>query len=168
MHISFALFADAANLSQEGKLNILGVFDTVQVGALPAIHPRANLVVRLKGSRADAGSHSLVLRWVNPRGADLWSSTGELNVAVPPMGVMEMDFPLIAAVDLPIDQAGGFRMIIALDGETKVELPVQVQGPAAGSSPAGGGGGGGGSGGGDPGFGGGGSPIVPTPGRLVS
>ena len=34
MHISFAVFADAANLSQEGKLNILGVFDAVQVGGL--------------------------------------------------------------------------------------------------------------------------------------
>ena len=31
MHVSFALFADAANLSQEGKLNILGVFDAVQL-----------------------------------------------------------------------------------------------------------------------------------------
>jgi len=32
MHISFAVFADAANLSQEGKLNILGVFDAVVIG----------------------------------------------------------------------------------------------------------------------------------------
>ena len=29
--MSFALFADAANLSQEGKLNVLGVFDALQV-----------------------------------------------------------------------------------------------------------------------------------------
>ena len=50
MHVSFALFADAANLSQEGKLNILGVFDALQVASLPAIHPRAHLVVHLKGT----------------------------------------------------------------------------------------------------------------------
>ena len=49
MHLSFALFADAANLSQEGKLNVLGVFDALQVGGFPAVHPRATLVVRLKG-----------------------------------------------------------------------------------------------------------------------
>jgi len=47
MHISFAVFADAANLSQEGKLNILGVFDAVQVSAFPSVHPRTHLVVRL-------------------------------------------------------------------------------------------------------------------------
>jgi len=40
MRVSFALFADAANLSQEGKLNILGVFDALQVATLPAVHPR--------------------------------------------------------------------------------------------------------------------------------
>ncbi|HKG91562.1 MAG TPA: hypothetical protein VKA84_06720 [Gemmatimonadaceae bacterium] len=152
MHISFALFADAANLSQEGKLNILGVFDTVQVGALPAIHPRANLVVRLKGNRADAGTHTLMLRWTNPRGEELWSSAGELSIAPPPPGVTEMDFPLIAAIDLPIDQAGAFRMSIDLDASTKVELPVQVR--AAGTS-----------GGGPPT--GPGSPIMPGA-RMVS
>ena len=41
MHVSFALFADAANLSQEGKLNVLGVFDALQVSALPAVPTRA-------------------------------------------------------------------------------------------------------------------------------
>jgi hypothetical protein len=66
MHISFALFADAANLSQEGKLNILGVFDAVQVAGFPAVHPRANIVLRVKGTQTDVGSHAVNLRWLNP------------------------------------------------------------------------------------------------------
>ena len=66
MNVTFALFADGANLSQEGKLNILGVFDAVQVATLPAVHPRAHLVVHLKGSPVDAGAHSVTLRWLNP------------------------------------------------------------------------------------------------------
>src|SRR3712207_7087037 len=80
MQVSFALFADAANLSQEGKLNILGVFDALQVGSLPTVHPRAHLVVHLKGTQMDVGPHTVTLRWVNPHGRELWSSTGELNV----------------------------------------------------------------------------------------
>ncbi|HJU66012.1 MAG TPA: hypothetical protein VJ596_10055 [Gemmatimonadaceae bacterium] len=127
MHVSFALFADAANLSQEGKLNILGVFDAVQVATLPAVHPRAHLVVRLKGSRTDAGTHVVTLRWVNPDGRELWSSNGELNIGAPPTGVVEMDLPLIAAIDLPLDSAGRYTMGIALDDEPKAELPLQVR-----------------------------------------
>ena len=131
MHISFALFADAANISQEGKLNILGVFDAVQVGALPTMHPRATLVVRLKATRDDIGNHPLAFGWINPRGAQLWGSTGEVNVGAPPTHVVEMDLPVVAAIDLPIDQPGTFLMRISLDGQIAAEVPLQVS--AAGS-----------------------------------
>lgn len=133
MHVSFALFADAANISQEGKLNILGVFDAVQVAVLPTMHPRATLVVRLKATRDDVGTHALGLAWVNPRGAELWTSNGEVNVGVPPAHVIEMDLPIVAAIDLPIDQAGSFVMRIALDGSIAAEVALQVStaGPVA-------------------------------------
>ena len=72
MHVNFALFADAANISQEGKLNILGIFDAVQVAQLPALHPRSTFVLRLKANAQDVGVHPLVLRWMNPRGNELW------------------------------------------------------------------------------------------------
>ena len=127
MQVSFALFADAANLSQEGKLNVMGVFDAVQVGGFPAVHPRAHLVVRFKGARTDVGTHSISLAWANPKGAELWSSTGELNVAAPPAGVNEMDFPLIAALDLPLDMPGPFTMTVSLDGQPRAAVTLQVR-----------------------------------------
>jgi hypothetical protein len=127
MHVTFALFADAANLSQEGKLNIMGVFDALQVGTLPALHPRATLVVHLKGSAADAGTHRVSLQWLSPSGTELWSSEGELGVSAPPQGVGDMDFPLIAQLDLPLDLAGGYLMRVGLDGMTHAEVPLQVR-----------------------------------------
>ena len=130
MHVTFALFADAANLSQEGKLNILGVFDALQVGTLPSMHPRATLVVHLKGSALDVGSHRVSLKWLSPSGQELWSSEGELGVATPPQGVLEMDFPLIAQLDLPLDQSGSYMMRVGLDGNTHAEVPLQVRTPA--------------------------------------
>jgi hypothetical protein len=127
MQVAFALFADAANLSQEGKLNIMGVFDALQVGSLPAVHPRAHLVVRLKGDVSDVGRHTVTLRWVNSQGNELWTSTGDLNVGQPPSGVVEMDLPLIAQIDLPIDAAGVYRMTVSLDDRQSAEVQVQVR-----------------------------------------
>jgi hypothetical protein len=127
MHVSFALFADAANLSQEGKLNILGVFDAVQVGQTPAMHPRAHLVVRLKGTNEDAGLHAVTLKWINPRGQELWSTTGDIEVSAPPPGVAEIDFPIIASVDLPLDEVGEFTMQVALDHTVQAQVALQVR-----------------------------------------
>ena len=137
MHVSFALFADAANLSQEGKLNILGVFDALQVAQLPAIHPRAHLVVHLKGTSADIGSHTVNFRWLSPSGSELWNSSGDLSVGAPPPGTAEMDLPLIAQLDLPMDAAGSYTMAIAIDGDHTVDVNVQVRSPSSQMAPGG-------------------------------
>lgn len=130
MHVSFALFADAANISQEGKLNVLGVFDAVHVGQFPALHPRATLVVRLKGTPADVGTHPMTLRWTNARGNELWSSTAELAVAATPGQVTDMDMPIIVQIDLPLDLPGDYTMSVELDGSRKAEAILHVRGGA--------------------------------------
>ena len=137
MHVSFALFADAANISQEGKLNILGVFDALQVQQLPAVHPRATMVVRLKALPDDVGRHTLSFVWLGPAGEEMWSSHGELEVGAPPPGAAELDVPVIAAIDLPIQSQGAHVMRIALDGDLCAELLLHVRAgqpviPAAG------------------------------------
>lgn len=127
MKVSFALFADAANMSQEGKLNILGVFDAVQVGQMPALHPRAHLVVRLKGTLADVGVHRITLRWMNPGGSELWSSEGQVELGQPPQQVTEVDIPLIAAIDLPLDVPGTYSMGIDVNDERRADVPLHVR-----------------------------------------
>jgi len=126
MYCSFALFADAANLSQEGKLNVLGVFDALHVGSVPAVHPRATLVVRLKASPDDAGTHALSFAWLNPAGEEVWSSNGEVAVQTPPSGTLEVDIPVIAALDLPIAEGGLHLMRVELDGEVEAEVGLHV------------------------------------------
>ena len=137
MQVAFAVFADAANLSQEGKLNIMGVFDALQVSTVPAMHPRAHLVVHMKGTPADVGRHTVTLRWINPKGSELWTSSGELTVGQPPAGVTEMDLPLIAQIDLPMDSTGAYRMTVSLDEKQRAEVPVQVRSAQASSPPPG-------------------------------
>ena len=140
MQVSFALFADAANLSQEGKLNILGIFDAVHVGQFPAVHARCTFVVRLKASLGDMGSHQMLLQWVNPRGSVLWSSSAELAIQAPPNQTGEMDMPVIVQIDLPLDVVGDYSMAVELDGTRHGEAVLHVRSgaptgmPVAGST----------------------------------
>jgi hypothetical protein len=135
MRIAFALFADAANLSQEGKLNVLGVFDAVQVGGLPTVHPRAHLVARITGGRADAGAHVMRLTWRSPSGETIWTSDGELRIEQAPPGVEQMDLPFIAALDLPLDRAGTFGLSIEIGGQQMANVPLQVRAAAPQAGP---------------------------------
>jgi hypothetical protein len=136
MHISFAVFADGANLSQEGKLNVLGVFDALHVAGFPTIHPRTHFVVRLKGTMDDAGQHTLTFSWVNPEGEVLWSSDGQMNVGPGPNPAMEMDLPIIAVIDLPLNLAGLYTMQVSLDGQLTAEVRLQVTSAAQVAMPA--------------------------------
>lgn len=138
MILSFALFADAANISQEGKLNILGVFDAVQVGSLPAVHPRAHLIARFKGNGLDIGTHQVSLKWTSPSGDELWSSDGQVELSNPPNGASEVDIPLIAMIDLPLDVQGAYAMRVFVDNELCGEVPLLVRSVAPLVAPAGG------------------------------
>jgi hypothetical protein len=127
MQLAFALFADSANVSVEGKLNILGVFDALQVASVPTVHPRATVVMRLKGALDEAGRHRVTLAWVSPDGAELWTSSGDLEIGTPPPGAVEMDFPLILTFDLPIPVAGTHRLSVTIDGELQADVPVHTR-----------------------------------------
>jgi hypothetical protein len=143
MHVQFALFADAANVSQEGKLNILGVFDALHVGQLPSLHPRATFVVRLKAVAADQGPHGVGLEWTSPGGGLLWSSRGELQVGEAPVGAEGIDVPLLAVIDLPLDMPGIYTMIVSIDDaeasrtSLHVNQIVESMLPLAPAAPAG-------------------------------
>ena len=139
MQLAFALFADSANVSVEGKLNILGVFDALQVASVPTVHPRATLVMRLKGSLDETGHHKVAMAWTSPEGNELWSSSGDLEIGAPPAGAIEMDFPLILTFDLPIPKAGTHHLRVRIDEELQGDLAVHVRMGGVPMQPASGG-----------------------------
>lgn len=128
MNVSFALFADAANISQEGKLNILGIFDAVHVSQFPALHPRATFVLHMKATPNDMGTHAMLLRWINPRGTEMWNSEAQLEVGTPAPGQHEVDMPIIVQVDLPLDMLGAYTMRVTVDGRDSAACVLHVRG----------------------------------------
>ncbi len=68
------------------------------------------------------------MSWVGPNGNELWGSQGQLDVGTPPNGVHELDFPIIAALDLPLDATGSYTMKLAVDSTPAAELKLMVRG----------------------------------------
>src|SRR5574337_1134834 len=67
MNIQVAVLCDAAT-DDNGKLNLLGAFDTIYTQQLPAIHPQCSIALRVTFSSGDEGKHSLALNFVDADG----------------------------------------------------------------------------------------------------
>lgn len=55
MDITLAVVADAANRTESGKLNVLGIFQAIFTSAVPCRHPALALVIGLEASPTEAG-----------------------------------------------------------------------------------------------------------------
>lgn len=62
----FTLCDAAADYS--GRLNILGVFDTIFAASLPAVHAQCSVALRLRFAKVEEGKHSLTLHIVDNDG----------------------------------------------------------------------------------------------------
>ena len=83
MDVTLALLADGANISQDGKLNILGVFNALGASSFPVAHPQMFLVLRFEASRAEEGkTKSVEIQLADGDGNKLFAITN--NIMVPP------------------------------------------------------------------------------------
>lgn len=82
MEITLAVLADAANLSQEGKLNLLGVFQTIHTPVVPFKLPSMTFVAMAQLEISDKGiPHSFKLVIHDEDMHEIWLS-GEVPFSV--------------------------------------------------------------------------------------
>ena len=63
-----SVLADAANLSQEGRLNLLGEFNTLFAAEVPVAHPVLWFVAKMQAGAGDFGHHRIHLQVVSEDG----------------------------------------------------------------------------------------------------
>lgn len=55
MEVKQVLLADYANVSREGKLNVLGIFAELYAQNFPVVHAQMHLIVSWQATRAESG-----------------------------------------------------------------------------------------------------------------
>lgn len=112
MRVDLAVLADYATTTADGKLIIVGVFDTISVKQFPAVHPSMSLALRVCTGPEDAGEHTLTVRLVDPDGHEI-APTLEAGFTV--------DFPPES------DDQGALQLVMGLGNvEFKSEGPYAV------------------------------------------
>ena len=104
LKVEFVLFCDYAYTAEGGKLSIVGMFETIFVGELPASHPEMFLVVHLLGG--ENAEHNIKLKIIDPRRKDLVSKdTPFIKVKLSPSGTGNL---LHRMLNFPVESTGKY------------------------------------------------------------
>ena len=127
MNIQVAVLCDAAT-EDNGKLNLLGSFDTIYAPQLPAIHPQCAVALRVTFASGDEGARQLKLNFVNADGRAIMPPV-EIPVAVAlPDDVHFLTRNFIVNIQqLKFSEAGLYSVDVRLDEKSHGNIPLSVK-----------------------------------------
>lgn len=128
MEVVFAVLADSANVSKEGKLNILGNFAQITANSFPVRHPEMQLVLRMEASPAEIGlQKKLEMSLMDEDGARISGFSADFPVPEPEKpGEMVNMQSIIRIIDTVFPKAGRYVINVLINGETKARVPLVV------------------------------------------
>ena len=127
MNIQVAVLCDAAT-DDNGKLNLLGAFDTIYAQQLPAIHPQCAIALRVTFTGVDEGIHKLKLNFVDADGQSIMPG---IDIPVEVLLPGDQHFGtrnfIVNIQQLKFESPGIFAIDIALDGQVHSSIPLMVK-----------------------------------------
>lgn len=120
------VLCDAATDSQ-GKLNVLGAFDTIFAPNLPTNHPQCAIAARVRFSPNEGGDHSFQIIFKDIEGKNLLPPF-QGNVSV------QFNIPdqparlniIISLTGIKFEAYGGYTVNLEVDGTSLARIPFLV------------------------------------------
>lgn len=136
MDVTLAVLADYANLSREGKLNVMGIFSNINPSKIPFNLPMAYIVTSFEASLAEVNTNKTVrLALIDVEGGELFGVEQELIVPQPPLpGVRPNMTGIMAVNNLRFEKSGDYQLSVLINGEEKRSVPLRVNEPTTGEA----------------------------------
>jgi hypothetical protein len=127
MTIQVAVLCDAAT-DYNGKLNLLGTFDTIYAPQLPVLHAQCSVAVRIAFDRIEEGPHHLTINFVDEDGRSILPSTNvPVDVVFPPDATFISRNFIVNIQQLKFDNTGLYSVHLALDDRPLCGIPLAVK-----------------------------------------
>jgi hypothetical protein len=128
MNIQVAVLCDAAT-DDNGKLNLLGAFDTIYAPQMPAFHPQCAVALRVTFQPGDEGTRRLSLNIINADGRSILqvSNLPSVAVALPDDAHFLTRNFIVNIQQLKFDEPGLYSVDVRLDDETVASVPLLVR-----------------------------------------
>jgi hypothetical protein len=124
--LQLALICDAANISREGKLNILGVFSALRARQFPCVHPSLTLVVGLEATYTERGEHAIDIRLVDADGVELLKLDGQVNIQTERPGRPIFTQAVLQLNNIAFPHPGTYSVDILVDRRHERSVPLEV------------------------------------------
>ena len=127
MDIQIAVLCDAAT-DNNGKLNLLGTFDTIFTSQLPAIHPQCSIALRMTFNKVEEGHHKVRLNFVDEDGKSVMPPIEmPVDVQVPEETIFLSRNFIVNIQKLKFEKEGLYSIDIAVDGRQEGSVPLLVR-----------------------------------------
>lgn len=127
MQLQLATLCDSA-ADYQGKLCVMGAFDTLCAAQFPVTHPQCSLAVRVLFESQDVGRHEFHIMLLDEAGQVIMPAfTPVIEVAFPPGAVPFVTRNLVLNMQrLRFEKPGVYRFAMSMDGQPIISLPVRV------------------------------------------
>lgn len=126
MQVNFLMLAEAVIVSREGKLSIIGIFNSWHPQSLPFVVGRLEVVIGLHFNREDAGKEvELNLQLNDPNGNAIRETVFKIGVPspVPDPPELQVSIPLEVVT---FHSYGVHRLYLRADGEIAKDVSATV------------------------------------------
>lgn len=131
MNVEFAVIADYAAVTGEGKLIVAGIFDRITASELPAVHATMSLALRAGAEIGAPSNHTLNVRFVAPDGTEVMPPfEGEIRLlsadpSIPPGAQF-----ILAMPGVRFERYGLHQIEIRIDRELVSTVALRVVPPS--------------------------------------
>ncbi|OGY29293.1 MAG: hypothetical protein A3F35_01125 [Candidatus Woykebacteria bacterium RIFCSPHIGHO2_12_FULL_45_10] len=126
MKLSYALVADHAFLSIDKKVNIIGVFETINAAKFPVVHPKFVVVGSIEPSKQVFKMAIDIVDSVS--GKKVIENNTEREIKLPAEQATNNFNFIIEILNIAFQTAGNYKVEIIIDGEKLGEIPLKVVG----------------------------------------
>ncbi len=127
MEVTLAVLSDYSNVSREGKLNIMGIFDAIRTGKFPVIHPSMQLVLSFEASRAESGSIKKIrVRLLDEDGGEVLETGTQFTLSREGSGISIKRSHIVNLKNVLFENPGLYSFHILVNGEEKKTVPLRL------------------------------------------
>ncbi len=111
----------------DGKLTIVGAFDTIYARRFPAVHPAMCLAVRLRFYIHEAGKHSIKIVFVAQDGSEAIKTIDGEAVVKDFSGSSRVIHSVFTLMNTPIEREGTLSITLTVDDRELLTSPLYAK-----------------------------------------